>query len=85
MKIPVFRKGQWIDYEVPRELPSGWQSIHSYQAASIYATAHSLGYLPKESASFAEMYIFKQLFEGIVYDRKFECELEKVLNHGGRA
>jgi hypothetical protein len=81
MKIPIFRKGQWIEYEPPRELPSGWQPFHSYQAASLYATAHVLGHSPKASASLAEVYIFKQIFEGIVYDTKFESELESVLNH----
>ncbi len=85
MKIPVFRKGEWIEYDVSYERPSGWQPSHSYQAASIFATAHSLGYSPKESASFAEMYIFKQLFEGIVYDRKLESDLDRILNHGGTA
>jgi hypothetical protein len=82
MKIPVFRKGQWIEYEVPRELPSGWQPFHSFQAASFFATAHALGYSPKTSASLAEMYIFKQIFEGITYDSTLESQLQKVLNHG---
>jgi hypothetical protein len=81
MKISVFRKGTWVEYEVPRELPSGWQPFHSYQAASVFATARGLGYSPKASASLAELYIFKQLFEGIVYDAKFEADLQTVLNH----
>lgn len=81
MKIPVFRKGHWVEYEPPREVPSGWQPFHSYQAASLFATAHTLGYSPKASASLAEMYIFKQIFEGIVYDTKFESQLQALLNH----
>jgi hypothetical protein len=85
MKIPVFRKGTWIEYEPPREVPSGWQSFHSYQAASIFATAHALGYSVKASASLAEICIFKQIFEGIVYDSKLEAQLQAVLNHGGTA
>lgn len=85
MKISVFRKGQWIEYEAPREVPSGWQPSHSYQAASLYATARGLGYDPKTSAALAEMYIFKQIFEGISYDAKYETQLESVLNHGETA
>ena len=81
MKIPVFRNGTWIDYEPPRELPSGWQPSHSYQAASLFATALAKGYSPTAAASLAEMYIFKQIFEGIVYDTKFEGQLQSVLNH----
>lgn len=81
MKIPVFRKGNWIEYEPPRELPSGWQPCHSYQAASLYATAHTLGYPPSVSASLAEIYIFKQIFEGIVYDENVESKLQSILNH----
>jgi len=41
MKKPVFRKGKWVEYETPREVPSGWQPFHSYQAASIFASAHA--------------------------------------------
>lgn len=80
MKIPVFRKGQWIEYEPPREVPGGWQPKHSFQAASFYATARSQGYTPKESASLAEMSIFKQLFPGIQYDQRFESKLQRLVN-----
>lgn len=81
MKISVFRKGQWIEYEVPREVPSGWQPSHSYQAASLFATARVLGYDPKASTALAEMYIFKQIFDGIAFDPKYESQLESLLNH----
>jgi hypothetical protein len=81
MKIPVFRKGEWIEYEPPREVPGGWQKQHSFQAASIFASARSKGSSPKEAACLAEMYIFKQLFPGIQYDTKFESKLEMLFNH----
>lgn len=80
MKIPVFRKGQWIEYEPPREVPGGWQKPHTFQAASVFATARSLGYTPKESASLAEMIIFKQLFPGIQYDPKFESKIQTLVS-----
>lgn len=85
MEISVFRKGEWIVYTIPKELPSGWQSNHSYQAASLYASAKIQGYPPLVSASIAELYIFKQLFEGILYDAKFESLLQTVLNHVEKA
>ena len=80
MKIPVFRSGQWMEYEAPREVPGGWQTKHSFQAASAFATARSQGYSPKEAASLAEMIIFKQLFPGIQYDTKFESKLQRLIN-----
>lgn len=81
MKIPIFRKGNWMEYEVPREVPPGWKPSHNYMAASVFATAHALGNNPKESAALAEMYVFKQIFEGLVYDSKFESKLTMILNH----
>ena len=81
MKIPVFRKGKWIEYEAPRETPAGWLPHHNFQAAAAFGTAHSLGNTPKESAALAEMYIFKQIFEGLKYDSKFESKLTTILNH----
>ncbi len=81
MKIPIFRKGQWIEYETPREVPSGWLPHHSFQAASVFATARSLGYAPNEAASLAEVYVFKQIFEGIQYDASFESKLQTLFNH----
>lgn len=81
MKIPIFRNGTWIEYEPPRELPSGWQPAHSYIAASVFATARAKGYSPTAAASLAEMYVFKQIFEGIVYDRIFESQLQELFNH----
>ena len=81
MKISVFRNGKWIDYEQPREVPSGWQPFHSYQAASLYATAHTLGYSPTASTALAEMYVMKQIFEGMVYETKYEEQLQALLNH----
>ena len=81
MTIPIFRKGQWVNYDPPRELPPGWQDHHTYQAASVFATAHSLGHGLKESAALAEMYIFKQIFSGLCYDMKYETILKQILNH----
>ena len=80
MKIPVFRKGQWIEYEPPREVPGGWQKKHSFQAASVFATACSQGHSPKEAASLAEMVVFKQLFPGIQYDNTFERKIQTIIN-----
>ncbi len=79
MEIPVFRNGQWISYTPPEEPPVGWSDSHSFQAASVFATAQSRGYSTKDSVAFAEMFVFKQIFEGLVYDSRLEKELEKLL------
>jgi hypothetical protein len=79
MEIPVFRNGQWISYTPPQELPVGWSQTHSFQAASIFATAQSRGYSTRDSDAFAEMFIFKQIFDGLIYDSRLEKELDQLL------
>jgi hypothetical protein len=80
--IKVFRSGVWIQYPILNDhvqIP-GWKPKHDFQAASLYATALSKGYSPLESNAFAEMYVFKQIYEGIAYDKKKEAQLEKLLH-----
>lgn len=82
--LQVFRSGVWIQYPMiytqsHKEL-SGWQKKHEFQAASIYATALSKGYSPLESNAFAEMYVFKEIYEGIKYDTKREAQLKELLS-----
>lgn len=79
MEIPVFRKGVWYSYHVKDDVPSGWLSRHSYQAASLYATAQSRGYSKEMAESLAEMYIFKQIFEGLQYQKQQEEELKALM------
>ena len=79
MEIPVFRKGVWYTYRVKPDVPGGWLSRHSYQAASLYATAQSCGYSPQESEVLAEMYIFKQIFEGLQYNKEQEAKLTSLM------
>ena len=80
----VFRGGAWIQYplihtQAHNEL-MGWQKKHEFQAASLYSTALSKGYSPLESNAFAEMYIFKQIHEGIQYDKRREAQLKELLS-----
>jgi hypothetical protein len=82
--LQVFRSGTWIQYPILNtnshaEL-AGWQKKHEFQAASLYATALSKGYSPLESNAFAEMYVFKQIHEGITYDKKREAQLKDILS-----
>lgn len=82
--LSVFRNGAWIQYPIMyvqehRDIP-GWQKRHDFQAASVYATALSKGYSPLESNAFAEIYVFKEIYEGITYDKKKEAQLEKLLS-----
>ena len=82
--LHVFRGGAWIQYpliytQTHSEL-MGWQKKHEYQAASLYATALSKGYTSLESNAFAEMYILKQIHEGMTYDKKKEAQLKELLS-----
>lgn len=79
MEIPVFRKGVWYSYRVKQDLPSGWLPRHSYQAASLFATAQSRGHSQEMSESLAEMYIFKQIFDGLHYQPKQEETLTSLM------
>ena len=82
--LQVFRGGAWIQYPVLYTQThgeiAGWQKKHEFQAASLYATALSKGYSPLESNAFAEMYVFKQIHEGIKYDKKKEAQLQELLS-----
>ena len=80
MEIPVFRKGVWYTYRVKHDVPAGWLPHHSYQAASLYATAQSRGFTPQESEVLAEMYIFKQIFEGLEYKKDQEQTLLSLMS-----
>ena len=82
--LSVFRSGVWIQYpiiytQVHKDIP-GWQKKHDFQAASLYATALSKGHSPLESNALAEMYVFKEIYEGITYIKKKEAQLRKLLS-----
>jgi len=82
--LHVFRSGAWIQYPIlhtqeHKHIP-GWQPKHEFQAASIYATALSKGHSPLESNALAEMYVFKEIYDGLTYDKKKEAQLAKLLS-----
>lgn len=79
--IPVFRKGQWIEYSVPTCLDPLWSRENLYQAASFYGTAVSQGYSPSESAALAEAYIMKKIYSGLEYPSLLESKLKKIMGH----
>ncbi len=79
MEIPVFRKGVWYTYRVKPDVPAGWQRHHSYQAAALFATAQSRGYSPLESVALSDMYIFKQIFQGLQYNKEQEEKLQSLM------
>jgi hypothetical protein len=81
MEIPVFRKGNVYMYKVREDCPAGWSKSHSFRAASIFATAQSRGYTQQESEGFAEMYVFKQIFPGMMYEKSLEQTLQTFINH----
>ena len=77
--IPVFRKGQWIEYSVPVCLDPLWSKADLYQAAAFYGTAVSQGYSPSESAALAEAYIMKKIYSGLEYPLMLESKLKKIM------
>lgn len=81
MEIPVLRRGTLYVYRIREDCPAGWSPAHSFRAASIYATAQSRGYTTQESEGFAEMFVFKQIFPGMVYEKSQEQKLAALLNH----
>jgi hypothetical protein len=81
MSIPVFRKGSWIEYPLPRVIDPLWSKKHLFRAASFYATALSQGYSPSESTVLAESYIHKEVYPGLQFSRQLERKLELVRDH----
>lgn len=79
MKIPVYRKGTWITYTVPKEGEEFWTRALRFQAASVFATASVRGYSPHTSAVLAEAYVYKQLYPGLMYDKEIEEKLKTFL------
>ena len=78
MNIPVFRKGLWLSYSVPADVESCWTKRMKFQAASLYATAITKGYSAQDAGIYAEMWVNKQLYEGLVYDAKQEDILKSL-------
>lgn len=83
MATPVFRNGKWIEYPPPISQDALWSTCHRLQAASFYATALSQGYSPTESASFAEIYVQKQIFPEIVYPNRIESTIQRIMGRVG--
>ena len=78
MVIPVFRKGQWIQYSPPTTGIQIWSQGLLLQVASIYATAITKGFSPEKSNVLAECYANKQLY-GVEYNKQIEETLKSFL------
>jgi len=78
-KISVYRKGSWIQYEVPVEVRHIWSQGLKLQAASVYATALVQGHSPSLSCSLAEAWVNIELYQGLCYDKKMEGMLKGLL------
>lgn len=77
--IPVFRKGQWIQYTVP--LSCNWSREQMLRAASAYATALEKGYSEQESQNLSEILINKELYPGIQYSEFIEKKCKALMDH----
>lgn len=79
-RIPVFRNGSWIEYTVPQPLDAMWSQKHIMRAASFYATAIHQGCSTKEAATLAELFINKEVYEGLGYDKRYESKLKQIMD-----
>jgi hypothetical protein len=78
--IPVFRSGKWIQYSMPLPKDPMWNKKHVMRAASFYATACEQGYSQKEAEILAELFINKEVYEGLVYDKRNEAKLKQIMD-----
>lgn len=78
MILPVFRKGTWIQYEVPSTGVEMWSQGLKLQVASVYASFISKGVSKEKSSVFAECYANKQLY-GVTYNKDIETALQSIL------
>jgi hypothetical protein len=78
MSLSVFRKGNWIQYDVPETGTSIWTTRQKLQAASVYATAICNGFSQERSVVLAECFMNKQLY-GVTYSKQLEKELQSLL------
>jgi len=73
MSIPVFSKGQWLSYKGHGD--PMWSYANQLQAASVYASALSKGYEPKESEDLAVAFVNKIVYKGLFYMKPLEQKL----------
>lgn len=77
-RIPVFRKGSWIHYDVPESGTALWSQSVKLQVASVYATAITKGYSKEKSTVLAESFAHKALY-GVTYNSTIEQCLQEML------
>lgn len=75
-RIPVFRKGIWIHYDVPQSGTALWSQSLKLKAASVYATARTKGYSNEKSVVLAECFVNKELY-GVSYNSTIEQCLQE--------
>lgn len=74
--IPVFRKGQWIHYEVPETGTALWSQSLKLKVASVYATAITKGYSKETASVIAECFANKELYD-VTYSSNIESSLKE--------
>ncbi len=76
-RIPVFRKGTWIHYEVPEAGTALWSQSLKLQVASLYASAVAKGFSKEKSSVLAECYANKEVY-GVTYNQSIENCLKEL-------
>lgn len=76
-RIPVFRKGAWIHYEVPEAGTALWSQSLKLQIASVYASCITKGYSKEKSIVLAECFANKEIY-GVTYNTSIEQCLKEL-------
>ena len=73
----VFRQGKWIEYTptVTASADPRWTDVQQHLAASVYVSLVSKGVESTRAQQLSEMYVFKNLYAGLKYDKHTEKEL----------
>jgi hypothetical protein len=77
-RIPIFRKGVWIHYEVPEAGTALWSQSLKHQVASVYASCITKGYSKEKSTVLAECFANKEIY-GVTYNTSIEQCLKELL------
>jgi hypothetical protein len=77
-RIPVFRKGAWIHYDIPESGTALWSQSLKLKVASVYASAIANGYSNETSTVLAECFANKELY-GVKYSPQLEAPLQRLL------
>jgi len=76
--VLIFRGGHWISVSLPKGLDPKWTSKDSLYFASAWLSAKEKWGCEKKATSLAEAAVYKRLYEGLVYNKTLEHDLQQL-------